>query len=92
MNKLRCIKNEKNQLVIQSLDKEIPLETEEFEDLFYALPTSTTALYRILSESLCESQERQKELRQLLESFGPELHEILEAFQEHVRASKHFLT
>ncbi|MBX3458756.1 MAG: hypothetical protein KF696_02185 [Planctomycetes bacterium] len=43
---------------------------QEFDDLVHAIPINTTALYRLLIDTLVEGDQRKQQLRAIIEATG----------------------
>jgi len=66
----------------------VSLTATEYEDLFFALPLNTTALYRLLVDTLIEDDARRSVMARVLGALGPALDSELDVLQKKVSASK----
>jgi len=53
---------------ISTAENTIDFDKERYEDLFYAVPLDTTSFYRLLTESVCESEDQRKVMVSMIQS------------------------
>lgn len=52
---------------ISDAARAVSLDRERYEDLFYAVPVDTTSFYRLLTESVCETDEDRAAMVSMIE-------------------------
>jgi hypothetical protein len=63
---------------------EILMNRESFEDLYYAVPTNTTAFYRLLTEQVPKSDEERERIVAMIQAL-PDMDANLGALQERIQ-------
>jgi hypothetical protein len=61
----------------------VDFDKERYEDLFYAVPVDTTAFYRLLTESVCETDDERKAMVGMIEGLG-DMEKGLQDLQEQI--------
>jgi hypothetical protein len=65
-------------------EKEFLLDTEAYEDLFYAIPVNSTAFYRLLTEQAAQTEEQRALIVDMLKSV-PDMDATLNDLQEQIK-------
>ena len=65
---MKIEKLEEDHYRISAAGQTIDFDKERYEDLFYAVPLDTTSFYRLLTESVCETDDDRKTMVSMIES------------------------
>lgn len=67
---MKIIKNDDGSATLRSDSGNFVFTDDEFDDLVHAIPISTTHLYRLLIDTLINGEDRQQQLRAIIEATG----------------------
>lgn len=67
--------------------KTIQFPRSKFEDLYYAVPVSTTSLIRLLQDNICNNTQERHCLNQMLQSCGDRIM-ALDELQKQIQSMK----
>ncbi len=65
---MQITKHDDGSATLESPHGNFKFTDDEFDDLVHAIPISTTHLYRLLIDTLIEGEDRQQELRAIIEA------------------------